>query len=439
MTSTPAPTLGLAPIREQLANGVTLVVKQTPTQPAVTISAAMSAGSLCDPLGAEGTAHLLSRLLDRGAGTRTVDEVADILDLHGVSPSITVSRHTTTVTLDCLVEDVDTMLDLVGDMLRVPRCLDPELEVCRGQLITRLRQDDDNPATRALEAVMPLLYGEHHPYGRRPKGSPETVQSIARTQLLEFHAARFAPDGLTLVLVGDIPASAAVAAGTRVFGSWRGSADPLLAAANQRLAPGGPSSRLPPPAAPARRRLVIPMPAKSQADIVYGFTTIVRSDPEFYAYWVMNNVLGQYGIGGRIGRSIRERQGMAYYAGSMFEAGHIAGPLLVRAGVNAENVDRALESIEAEVAGMAQDGATDDEVTSAKRYLVGSLPRSLETNAGIARFLQTIEQFDLGLDHDRTLPGLVDAVTVEAVADAARRTLVPEQAAIVIAGPYEGS
>ena len=130
---------------------------------------------------------------------------------------------------------------------------------------------------------------------------------------------------------------------------------------------------------------------------------------------------------------------MAYCAGSMFEAGHIAGPLLVRAGVNADNVDRALDSIETEVADMARDGATDDEVSNAKRYLVGSIQRSLETNAGIARFLQTTEQFGLGLDHDRARPGLVDAVSVETVADAARQTLRPEPAAIVIAGPYEGS
>ena len=85
------PTLGLASVREQLANGITLIVKQTPTQPAVTSSAAMSTGSLCAPLGGEGTAPRLARVLDRGAGTRTGDEVADVLDLHGVSPSITVS------------------------------------------------------------------------------------------------------------------------------------------------------------------------------------------------------------------------------------------------------------------------------------------------------------------------------------------------------------
>ena len=72
-------------------------------------------------------------------------------------------------------------------------------------------------------------------------------------------------------------------------------------------------------------------------------------------------------------------------------------------------------------------------------YRVGSIPRSLETNEGIARFLQTTEQFDLGLDYDRRLAGLVQSVTADAVAEAARRTFVTEHAAIVIAGPYEES
>ena len=272
---------------------------------------------------------------------------------------------------------------------------------------------------------MTLLYGADHPYGRTPKGTAATVEDIDRLQLLDFHAAWFAPERLTVVLVGDIGVAAAVAALTRVCGAWQNTAVPV--------------PPLFPPPAPTRRRLVISMPGKAQADIVYGFTTILRSDPAFHAYWIMNNVLGQYGIGGRVGRSIRERQGMAYYAGSMFEAGHIAGPLLVRAGVNADNVDRAIAAIDTEVAGMARDGVTDEELTSAKRYLVGSIPRSLETNAGIARFLQTAEQFDLGLDYDSRLPGLVQSVTADDVAEAARRTLVPEHAAIAIAGPYEES
>ena len=152
----------------------------------------------------------------------------------------------------------------------------------------------------------------------------------------------------------------------------------------------------------------------------------------------MNNILGQYGVGGRLGRRIREEQGMAYYAGSVFDAGPIAGPLLVRAGVSATNVDRAIASIDVEVDRLADQGATAAELENAKRYLVGSIPRSLETNAGIAQFLQTAELYGLGLDYDRQLPDRVQAVTDEDVARAAASTMASDRAAIAIAGPYEG-
>ena len=128
---------------------------------------------------------------------------------------------------------------------------------------------------------------------------------------------------------------------------------------------------------------------------------------------------------------------MAYYAFCGFEAGLIEGPLIVRAGVSAANVDRAVASIDSEVAALAREGVTGDELDNSKRYLIGSLPRKLETNAGIAAFLQNAQQFDLGLDYDRRLPTLLGEVTPDAVNAAARRTLNADCAAVVVAGPYE--
>ena len=415
---------GPAPVRVEFDNGLTLLVQENRTQPAVAISVAVSAGAAADLPGGEGAAWLLSRLLDRGAGGRSAGEVADLLDLCGVSPAVGVTRHTTTVACDCLAEDVDAVLGLVCDMVRAPACSDGEVRLRRGQLVTRLRQDEDRPATRAVEAAMALLYGDAHPYGRRPRGSVDTVAAIDAGRLRDFHAAHFAPARTTVVLVGAIAAPAAEAAVARATDEWRGGGG----AAEPRPAP-------PPPA--ARRRRMIPMPAKAQVDIAYGFTAVPRSDPAFHACRIMNLVLGEYGIGGRLGRSIRERQGMAYYAGSAFEASPIAGPLLVRAGVAAGNVDRAIASIDHEVDRFARDGVTAGELADAKRYLVGSLPRSLETNAGIARFLQNCEQFDLGLDYDRRVPELVRSVTAGQVAEAARRTLASDRAVIAVAGPCE--
>jgi zinc protease len=152
----------------------------------------------------------------------------------------------------------------------------------------------------------------------------------------------------------------------------------------------------------------------------------------------MNNILGQYSLGGRLGDSIRERQGMAYYALSALDASVVPGPLVVRAGVNPANVERAVASIDAEVAAMAAGGPTDRELAESKQYLIGSMPRMLETNLGIATFLQTSEFFGLGLDHDVRLPGLLEAVTREDVHAAARDVLDPSRAAVAVAGPYNG-
>jgi zinc protease len=128
---------------------------------------------------------------------------------------------------------------------------------------------------------------------------------------------------------------------------------------------------------------------------------------------------------------------MAYYCFSSLDANVVRGPLTIRAGVNPANVDRAVASIDEVASGMAAEGPTEKELTESKQFLVGSMPRTLETNLGIANFLQTAEFFKLGLDYDLRLPGLVEAVTRDAVHEAARRVLDPSRAMVAIAGPYD--
>jgi zinc protease len=391
----------------------------------VTIVAALQAGSIHDSDQTPGLAYFLSRVIDRGTGRRSVDEIAEVLDLRGVSLAVNVTRHALTLSCNCLSEDFEAIMALLGDIVRDPGCPDVEVDTRRGEILTSIRQDDDNPAVKAVERLMTSLYGETHAYGRPPKGTAATVERIDRRALIDFHQARVAPSALSMAVVGDVSAGAAVEAVSCVFGDWQATPRPA-------------ASLAPTDQAVTRRRTVLPMMNKSQADIAYGFTTIRRVDPAYHAYWLMTNILGQYGMGGRLGQSIRERQGMAYYAFSVFEANVIAGPLIVRAGVNGANVDRAVASIDEEVSRMAADGVTNAELDDSKRYLIGSIPRTLETNEGIAAFLQSVQQFDLGLDYDRRLPDLLNAVTRDEVHEAARRTLVPERASVVIAGPYEG-
>ena len=290
-------------MRTAFDNGAVFIGKETRTTPAATISLSMRAGSICDPADAVGATWLLSRVLDRGTIHRTASQIADELDNRGITLTIAVTRHVFSISCTCLAEDVEPVFALLGEMLIHPSLPADEIGVRKGEVITAIRQDQDNPAVLATEGLMATLYPAGHPYGRLTKGSIDVIESLTRDQLERLHQDRFAPSELTAVVVGDVAVTRARDLAATVFGEW------------QRPRPAPIALAAPPPAT-TRRRLVIPMMNKAQADIAYGFTTIRRADPAYDALRLMNNVLGQYSLGGRLGDSIRERQGMAYYVSS---------------------------------------------------------------------------------------------------------------------------
>ena len=424
--------MGLNPTRHVLDNGVTVIVKSNHTTPAVSLLIGVRTGAYADPADREGTAALCARVLDRGTITRPADVIADDLDGRGASLSVATGRHQMAISATCLSGDFGAVLALAADIARHPAFPDTEVNTRRADLITSIRQDEDNPAPMAVDAFARALYGTH-PYARKVRGSVATVESIRRQDLVRFYQKGFQPDAVTVVVVGDFAAEAAIAAIGKAFGDWA-----VSARGDKPSGLSGPDAVLVPDAiAPTERRLVsVSMMNKAQADLAYGFIGIRRAHPDYTAFSVMNNALGQYAIGGRLGDSIRERQGMAYYVFSSLDASLGAGAFMIRAGVSADNVERAIASIDAELTAVLQSGFTAQEIDESKSYLVGSIPRQLETNAAIASFLLNADFFDLGLDYDARLPGLIQSVTLEAATAAARRLLDPARATIAVAGPW---
>lgn len=413
-----------------MQNGAVVLAKQTRTMPAVTINLAVRAGSVCDPLDAPGAMYLLSRVIDRGtrattsSAARSAEDIAEALDSRGIVMGLSVTRHLLSLVCTCLAEDFEAVMALSADIVRAPALPEDELATRKGEVITAIRQDEDNPGVRASEALMALLYPPPHPYGIPAKGNAQVVEALTRDRLMALHAARFAPSEVSVVVVGDVDTGRAADVVSGAFGGWAAQAPPPVE---------------PRPVVPSqtRRRTVIPMMNKAQADIAYGFTTLTRTDPMYYASWLMNHAFGQYSMSGRLGDSIREKQGMAYYAYSTLDANLMPGPLVVRAGVSPENVDRAVASIDEEVGRLVREGLTQSELDDSRRFLIHAMPRSLETNSSIASFLQNAELYGLGLDYDLRLPDLLRGVTLEQANTVARRFLDPAKATVVIAGPYD--
>ena len=398
------------------------VARRNPVTPAVTFMLSFDAGSAFDPPSLPGLAAFTARMIDRGTTELSAADFAEALEGRGATLDVTSTRQALTFVATCLEDDFETVLGLAVRMAQAPAFPEDQIELRRHETLTRLAQDHENTGARATARFFERLYGAGHPYAHPPRGTHDAIAALTRADLLRFHRERVRPDLLIAAVVGDVDVSRAHDALRSTLDGWR---------------PEGPtpgSAIGNPRAVPQRDASAIDVPGKSQSDIAYGFLGPGRLDPGYYAFWVMNTVLGQYGMGGRLGENIREQQGMAYYAYSSYDAARVAGPLLVRAGVDPANVDRTIAAIDQEIARIAASGITREERDNAVRFLTGSIPRLLETNAGIAQFLITVEQFGLGADFERRLPGLLADVTTEA-ASAAAAALDPQRAVLAVAGP----
>src|SRR5262249_39267941 len=241
--------------------------------------------------------------------------------------------------------------------------------------------------------------------------------------LVAFHRRHFRPEGFVIALVGDLAPERVLGRVRTLWEGWR---------------PLGPVDTSAPPTIPPAssvQRRVVSIPGKTQADIVLGVPGFTRTSPDFYPGMVGDLILGRLGLMGRLGATVRDEEGLAYYVYSQAQAGFLAGPWAVRAGVSPRNVDRAIEGILREIRGFQREPVRDGELTDAQNYLTGSLAVRLETNAGIAQALLEIEVFDLGLDYLLRYPDLIRSVTPQAIGSTASRYLDLNGYTVAIAVP----
>jgi zinc protease len=184
-------------------------------------------------------------------------------------------------------------------------------------------------------------------------------------------------------------------------------------------------------------RCLHPMENKSQADLVLGCMGPDRRVDDFYAAYVGNTILGQLGLGGRIGQSVRETEGMAYYASSSLQGGGGPAPWFAYAGVNPAAIDKATELILAEIRRFRKVPVTDMELADAKDYLTGVLPLQMEANEGVASILLDMHLYELGDDFIARYPDIINGVTKEEIQAAAQKYLSDEVYALSVAGPYD--
>jgi zinc protease len=408
--------------RSELSNGIVVLTRPNFNNASVVINGNLNCGSIFDLDDKLGLARFTALSLMRGTQDRSFQEIYDALESVGASLGFDSSVHHTSFGGRALAEDLPLVLSLLAECLRKPVFPQEHVERLRAQVLTALAMRDQDTFEVASLAFDDIVFAQH-PYGRPGEGHPQTVQTIMRDDIVDFHRRFYGPKGMVIAVVGAVAPREAIDMVEDTLGDW---INP-----RQEEQPQIPQLQV----MEGVMRKHITIEGKVQTDLVMGVPGPKRKSPDYFPASLGNNILGQIGLMGRIGDVVREQAGLAYTARTSFSAWQEAGSWEVTAGVNPVNLQRAIDLIISELQRFAREPVTAEELSDSQSNFIGRLPLSLESNSGVTHALLNLERYQLGLDYYQRYPQLVSDVTAKQVLEVAQRYLDTNRLCIVSAGP----
>jgi zinc protease len=406
--------------RRHLENGLRLVVAPVTKLPLVTVAVLFDAGAVCDPIGREGTAQLVAKLMVEGTETSDGGELTERFERLGASIDAQADWDAAAVTMTTVTEHLSEAFDLLGEVLRTPAFRAREVERLKGERLAELLQLRAEPGALADELFSRFVYTPSSRYARPDGGDEHTVESIERENIQNFYESRYLPGGATVIVAGDVSVDAAEQLVRRALGDWK-SGVPLRVVGDDL---------------PARRERQVHIIAKSdapQSELRIGHVGIPRKHPDFFPVNVMNAVLGGL-FNSRINLNLREVHGYTYGAFSGFSWRRQAGPFTVSTAVKSDVTDAAAREVLIEIDRIRAQPITADELSLATSYLDGVFPIRFETTSAIAAALSVLVLHDLPEDYYDQYRERIRSITADQILSAARKYLHPDELQMVIVG-----
>ncbi len=425
-TATPgaaaADAIGMRIQRVKSPGGIEAWLIEDHSNPIIALKITFRGGAALDPAGKEGLAEMVSGLLDEGAGELDSQAFQARLDNLSIRLSFNAGLDRFHGSLQTLTETRDEAFRLLGLALNRPRFDAEPVDRIRSQILVNLASQSENPRYIARRRWWRQVFPEH-PYGRPVQGSPESVKAIAAADLRAFVGRRLGRDNLLIGVVGDITAKTLGPLLDTTFGGLPAKAAPHGVGETRPRATG---------------KITVVRRSIPQSVVVFGQQGLKRDDPDFYAAYVMNYVLGGGGFNSRLYAEVREKRGLAYsvysYLNPLSHTGLIVG------GVGTQNgrVKESIEIIRDEWRRLAADGAGTRELADAKTYLTGSFPLRFNSTRRIARMLVGIQLEKLGIDYFQRRNEYIDAVTEADIRRVAKRLLDADALTFVVVGDPKG-
>jgi zinc protease len=409
------------PEKLTLANGLTVLLLPDRSNPTVTLSGYVNAGTAFDQPATAGLASLTAANLMNGTTSKDALAIAKSLENRGASLGFNANRESVSIGGNALVSDLPTLMQVLADVLQRANFPSNELELTRQRALTSLKLEQDNPARLGRRVFQQAVYPNTHPFHVFPTES--SLQRLQREDLTRFYRQHYRPDATVLVLVGGFDPAAVRLLLNQTLGRWQPQgAEPTIA--------------FPAVGLPEKSVYLKPiLPGKTQSVTYIGYNGINRTDPRYYAVLVMNQILGGDTLSSRLGTEIRDRQGLTYGIYSNFQAGKNAGPFVISLQTAPEDADRAIESTLSLLQQMRTQGVTPAEVATAKRSIASSYSVELADPNSLAGAILSNAVFGLSVEEIRQFDNKVQAVTPAQVNQVIQDLLHPDRVVVVTAGP----
>ncbi|MCB1769814.1 MAG: insulinase family protein [Candidatus Competibacteraceae bacterium] len=406
------------------ANGVPVYFIPARELPMVDAQILFNAGSARDG-DKPGLARLTNALLEEGAGAWSADDIADRLDRVGAQFSASSARDSAVISLRSLTDPryLQPAVETVARLLKKPTFAPDVIDRVRQQMLTVLRERAQSPGAIAQDAFYQALYGEH-PYGSPPEGATASLEALTQADIQNFHQRHYTAANARVALVGDLDRSAA---------------EQLANALVSGLPAGEPIPPPPPvPEITSSQTVRLAHPS-TQSHILIGQTGVSRADPDYYALYLGNHVLGGNGLVSQLSQEIREKRGLAYGAYSAFIPMRQTGPFLINLQTRNDQVDTALEVAQATLRQFTEQGPGEQALEEARQNITGGFALDLAGNRKLANYLGLIAFYHLPLDYLQNFVSLMNNISLEQVKDAWQRHIQPDRLITVVVGGGENA
>lgn len=420
--------LSALPLRAELAitevvspGGIRAWLVEDHAIPFTALEIRFRGGTSLDAPGRRGAVNLMAALLEEGTGDLDAQGFAAARDGLAAEMRFEAGRDAVAVSARFLTENRDAAADLLRRALAAPAFAPEAIERVRGQVLSNIAASDQDPGALASRALDAMAWGDH-PYATPGEGTAASVAALTRDDLVAAHAAAIARDRVFVAAAGDITAADLGAL-----------LDRLLA---DLPATGAPQ---PPPAVwqASGGVTVVEFPVP-QSVVLFAQPGIAREDPDFFAAYILNEILGGGRFGTRLMRELRETRGLTYGVSTWIADFQLGTSWAGQFSSDNARVAEAMALVSAEWRRAAAEGVSEQELAAAKTYLTGSYPLRFEGNGPIARILVGMQTEGMGIDYPVTRNARIEAVTAADVARVARRLLDADALRFVVAGRPEG-